>query len=245
MEISVNKSIRMRLFRLYYRVQALRKMSGTGARECPICGYVGRFRAFGYPPRYNAQCRRCGSLERHRLFYLALGRLHLLSGSGKVLHFAPEACFTKKIEQSCATYWTADYQPGRASMVLNIEKIDLPDNSVDVVIANHVLEHVDDRTALREIHRILTDHGRLITSVPIIEGWRKTYEDPSITSAADRELHFGQSDHIRYYGHDFRERVVSAGFSLDEFTCDGADVVKYGLYRGDYIFIGTKVSGTP
>ena len=40
------------------------------ACECSVCGFVGRFRYFGDPPRPSAKCPRCGSLERHRLFAL-------------------------------------------------------------------------------------------------------------------------------------------------------------------------------
>jgi SAM-dependent methyltransferase len=227
---------------LRYRIEVFWKISGAGTHECPICRYVGKFKAFGNPPRYNAQCPSCHSLERHRLFYLALQRLNLLSGSEYVLHFAPEACLGTTIQKASANYRSADYAPGCASMQLNIEEVDLPDKSVDVVIANHVLEHVDDRAALREIWRILADHGRLILMVPIIEGWKWTYEDPRITGKAERHRHFGQDDHVRYFGLDFRTRVLSEGFSLDEFVCDGADTVRYALTRGESVFICTKSS---
>jgi SAM-dependent methyltransferase len=140
----------------------------------------------------------------------------------------------------------SDYFPGRAELVLNIERIDLPDKSADVVIANHVLEHVDDRAALHEIWRILADHGRLLVSVPIAGGWAKTYEKPAIIDAAGRELHFGQDDHVRYYGRDFRDRVVAAGFSVEEFSGTGEDTVQHALNRGDSIFICSKVpNGQP
>jgi SAM-dependent methyltransferase len=226
---------------LRYRLSVLRRISGFGTRECPICGYVGVFSAFGDPPRYNAACPGCGSLERHRLFCLGLQRLHLLSGSESVLHFAPEPCLSAMLTHASASYRTADSDPDRASIVLNIENIDLPDQSVDVVIANHVLEHVDDQAALRELRRILTDHGRLFVMVPIIEGWAKTYENPAITSGPERNIHFGQFDHVRYFGRDFRDRVLAAGFSLDEFICDGADSAKHSLTRGESLFICTKV----
>ncbi len=227
-------------YRLGYYAETFRRMSGSTCHECPICQYSGKFRSFGYPPRFNAECPCCGSLERHRLLYLAIRERRILLESADVLHFAPEPCLGKIIQQSSSNYRTADYAPGRASMVLNIEKIDLPDNSVDVVIANHVLEHVDDKSALNELYRILRAHGQLVLSVPIIEGWAKTYENPSIVDKADRVLHFGQSDHLRYYGRDFRDRIISAGFSVFEFVCDGPDAVRYALTRGETIFICTN-----
>ena len=39
---------------------------GVTPRTCPICGYHGLFQVFGTPPRYDARCGGCGSLERHR-----------------------------------------------------------------------------------------------------------------------------------------------------------------------------------
>ncbi|MGD0734834.1 MAG: methyltransferase domain-containing protein [Terracidiphilus sp.] len=196
--------------------------------------------AVGDQPRYNAECPSCGSLERHRLFFLGLQRLNLLSGSERVLHFAAEASLMKTLKKSSASYQTAELLPGHADLALNIEQINLPDKSMDVVIANHVLEHVNDKAALRELRRVLSDSGRLFITIPLIEGWAKTYEDPAITSEAERTKHFGQRDHVRYFGRDFRDRVLAAGFTMTEFGCDGADAVKYSLPRGETLFICTK-----
>jgi SAM-dependent methyltransferase len=226
--------------RFRYCAAILRRLHGTQTQFCPICGYRGKFRAYGRQPRYNAQCPRCESLERHRLLFLAFQQRGLLSGSERVLHFAPESCLEKFIRSSSASYRTADFEPGRAEIVLNIEKIDEPDKTVDLVIANHVLEHVDDRAAMREIHRILSDHGRMVISVPIIEAWAKSYDNPSITSLAERVLHFGQQDHLRFFGRDFRDRISDAGFSFEEFIASGQTCVDNGIQRGECIFICSK-----
>jgi SAM-dependent methyltransferase len=228
--------------RLRYWITVIREGEGRQRKTCPACGYYGGFKAFGHPPRYNAECPNCGSLERHRLLCLAFERLGLLSEGKdkKLLHFAPEAIVGKMVSKYGVVYLTADLRPGFATLTLNMEKIDLPDSSIDVVMANHVLEHVDDRAALAEIHRILTPGGRLIATVPLIEGWMHTYENPEITSDADRDVHFGQFDHVRYYGRDFRDRVLAAGFTLDEYVGSGLEVVEYGLLRGERVFIGTR-----
>ena len=42
--------------------------------------------------------------------------------------------------------------------------------------------------------------------VPIIEGWEETYEDKSINEN-NRCIHYGQGDHVRFYGKDFRQRI--------------------------------------
>jgi SAM-dependent methyltransferase len=139
-----------------------------------------------------------------------------------------------------ARYVTADLEAERGDLALNLEDIVLPDGSFDIVIANHVLEHVNDGASLNELYRILRPSGLMIATVPLIEGWDATYENDRVTSAADRELHFGQWDHVRYYGRDFRDRIRAAGFGLREFAAAGEDVVRFGLLRGERVFFARK-----
>jgi len=208
-------------------------------RSCPVCGYQGFFSHFGRPPRLDAQCPSCGCLERHRLFWLWFSS-HSRPLEGPLLHFAPEPPLEKKFRQIYKDYSTASIS-NNADLRLDIEAIDLPAGSVNTVICNHVLEHVADSMALKEIYRVLSDTGRLVASVPIIEGWERTYEDEGITDSAAREVHFGQSDHVRYYGRDFRDRLRAAGFNtIEEVTAEGRSVVEYGLLPGDKIFLCSK-----
>jgi ubiquinone/menaquinone biosynthesis C-methylase UbiE len=87
----------------------------------------------------------------------------------------------------------------------------------DVVICNHVLEHVpDDRLAIREICRVLKSGGYAILQVPIVFSMETTYEDPSITEPAERLKHFKQRDHHRIYGSDYLNRIMEAGFEIRE-----------------------------
>ncbi len=137
-------------------------------------------------------------------------------------------------------YCSADITLGRADLVLNIESIVEPDASYDCVVCSHVLEHVDDAKALREIHRVLRPGGVALIMLPVIEGWAKTYETPSAVTAEQRKRHYGQADHLRYYGADVRERIRSAGFVLEEFTAEGEDVLTYSLARGEKVFIARR-----
>lgn len=174
------------------------------ARVCNICGYKGRFYPVGIPPRLDAGCPRCKSFERHRIFklWVAENESHL---QGKaVLHFAPERAVTSFVQPLAAKYLTADIEEGRADQQINIEAIDMADSSFDVLICSHVLEHVDDRVALAEMRRILRPDGMLLMMTPVIWSLPETYEDPTITSAQDRLLHFGQDDHVRYFGADIQ-----------------------------------------
>ena len=213
-------------------------------RHCNICKYYGFFNAaFGVGARLDAICPKCGSFERQRLFILNMQRgviPKLNDQNSAVLHFAPEKILELMFRQVFKNYKTADLFQ-KADLALNIEEINLENESYDVVIANHVLEHVDDLKASMEVSRILKNDGVFVCSVPIIEAWDETYENDAVTSDEDRRLHFGQSDHVRYYGKDFRDRVASGGFVLeDEFTAKGDDVVKHALLCGEKIFVFRK-----
>lgn len=213
-------------------------------RECPICGHKGWFGRFGRPPRLDAKCPNCGSLERHRLFYLAIERndipVSVDNEKDKVLHFAPEQQFESMFRKRYTHYQTADLFAD-ADLKINLEDIDLPDNTYKLIIANHVLEHVDDAKASSELSRILTEDGLLIAMVPIIEGWEKTYENEDVDGEEARQVHFGQEDHVRYYGRDFKDRIQAGGLELvAEVTAEGADVIKYGLIRGQKVFAFRK-----
>jgi SAM-dependent methyltransferase len=207
--------------------------------ECASCGFSGKFLTFLSRP--GAQCPACGGRERHRLLALAVQRGFIGIEGREILHFAPEPSVTKiLLRLNPASYTTADIQPGRADRVLDLERIALPDSSCDLVVVSHVLEHVDDGKALSELHRILRPRGQVIAMIPIVEAWPRTYENPSITDEDGREAHFGQYDHVRYYGADFRDRVRNAGFDLAEFTANGEDSARYGLLRGEKVFLASK-----
>ncbi|RZU02306.1 class I SAM-dependent methyltransferase [Rivibacter subsaxonicus] len=225
---------------LRYGLRVLQSLSGRYERECPLCGYRGRFSAFGIPPRPDARCRGCGSMERHRLFALWLHANEGLLRGRRVLHFAPEAILRKLITPISASYIGADLNPQPPDVALNLEQIELADASQDAILCNHVLEHVDHHRALREMHRVLAPGGVALLTFPIIEGWAQTYENPAVTSAHDRLLHFGQEDHIKFFGADVRQHIVDAGFELEEFTAVEPFVHRHALLRGGKLFIGRK-----
>lgn len=213
-------------------------------RSCPICGYNGHFRTSGVRPRADAQCPRCSSLERHRLLKLLLESDHVGS-LGKTLHFAPEPCLKEALSAKSETCVTCDLFDDSVDLQINIEAADIDDAEFDTVVCCHVLEHVDDVAAIAEVFRILKPGGLAILGVPIIEGWDETYENPAITDGTDRQIHFLQSDHVRLYGRDFRDRVRRAGFGLDEFWMGGRETVKYSLIPGERLFLARKPELTP
>jgi hypothetical protein len=237
---------RLRKYPVTVRSLLLMLDAGTAAnnlRSCPICGFVGRFdlTTYGNPPRWDSRCPSCVSAERNRLLMLAVDSLRIVPAS-RILHFAPEACLKRRLRQEFTDYRSASLGKQQTDLRLNIETIALEAGSVDVVLCSHVLEHVNDRKALPELFRILSPGGLLLLMVPIIEGWRETYEDSSIVDAKERLEHFGRVDHLRIYGADIRERIRKAGFDLAEYTAGGKDAIVYGLCRGEKVFICRKVA---
>ena len=113
-------------------------------------------------------------------------------------------------------YVTADLESPLADMHFDIQHIPLADEEFDVVIANHILEHVeDDRQAMRELWRILRGGGWGVILSPLDENRETTFEDDTITDERERTRIFGQYDHRRIYGRDYAARLREAGFEVD------------------------------
>jgi Methyltransferase domain len=223
------------------RLREYKAMMVTGfARTCPVCGYIGEFAPVGEPPRLDACCPNCRSRERHRLFKLWIDREGLITKQKSVLHFAPEPVFVPILRELAGKYVTTDFMRPKVDIKLDIEALDLEDSSFDVIIAHQILEHVDHRKALSECFRCLTPGGIMIVTTPLIEAWDKTYENPSITTARDRVLHFGQNDHSRFFGRDLKDHMRAAGFELREFVSVEPDVSTYALARGETLFELTR-----
>lgn len=165
----------------------------------------------------NFSCPRCFShdRERHLLMYFdALSVWEKIKG-GDVLHFAPEQILSSRILQSGpARYVKADLFPVSPDITReDITQLSFSDDAFDVVIANHILEHVyDDNAARKEIFRVLKPGGLAILQTPYSNKLRQTFSDPGIDDDESRLQAYGQEDHVRLYGRDFFERLEQAGF---------------------------------
>jgi SAM-dependent methyltransferase len=161
-------------------------------------------------------------LERHRLIWLFFRqKTNLFDGRPKrLLHVAPEIQLSHRLKRVPGVdYLSIDLAWGRAMMRADITNLLFPHDSFDVIYCSHVLEHIpNDHKAMTEFYRVLKPSGWAILQVPI-KG-KTTFEDPSVTSPAERERLFGQSDHVRIYGEDYVDRLERAGFkvTVDQFA---------------------------
>lgn len=234
------------------RKREIARYRGTGV-ICLICGEEFRcFAPFGSNNRPNAKCPNCGSLERHRLLYHYLRESTDLFDAGReqsLLHFAPETMFQKVFrEQSSLKYFPCDLHPakyGEDVIKADITAIPFEDNTMDVVLSSHVLEHIpDDRKAMAELFRVMKPGGWGVLQVPVDLSRKTTYEDPSITSPRARKKAYGRKDHVRWYGRDYSERLAQAGFVVHEdaraASLSEEELFRYGFLRSEVIYYCEK-----
>jgi SAM-dependent methyltransferase len=215
---------------------------------CPCCG--GRFRQFlpfGPHQRLNTQCPSCNCLDRHRLLWLFLkSKTDFFRKPLKVLHFAPESILEKAFRSMPSLdYTTADLHSSRAMVKMDVMDIQSEDNTYDVIICNHVLEHViDDRKAMSELFRVLKPDGWAILQVPLDYNRTTTLEDPSINTPEAREQFYWQDDHLRLYGRDYPQRLIEAGFQAEALNfiqqLGDSAIKKYGLDPQELIYLCQK-----
>jgi len=224
------------------------------------------FLPYGYgTQRNNVLSPSTLSLERHRLLWLYLNnetdffQPELVSGSSvtnikriklrdaetnsalKVLHFAPEQAFYKLFRnQKNLDYTTTDLFSPLADVKADICNLPFEDNQYDVILCNHVLEHIpDDTKAMQELYRVLKPGGMAILQIPQDLSRATTFADDSITDQKERAKIFGQYDHVRIYGRDYFDKLRSIGFKVieEDYTNKIAPelVEKYCLAKGEII----------
>lgn len=246
----LNKIPRPLLIQLSYLARPILSLTLKGDKHTdPIDGRQFKsFLPYGYEnPRENVLSPSTLSLERHRLLWLYLKHeTNFFTAPLKVLHFAPEQAFYKKFKKlKNLEYTTTDLNSPLADVKADICALPFKDHSFDVILCNHVLEHIpDDRKALNELYRILKPSGWGIFQIPQDLKREVTYEDNSITDKKERARIFGQYDHVRIYGRDYFDRLEEAGFIVKavDYTArmTDAEIEKYRLAKGELIPLVTK-----
>jgi len=244
-KVILNTIPRPILIRASYFVRPVLAMFLKGNRFTdPIDGRSFRtFLPYGYgKQRSNVLSPSTLSLERHRLLWLYLKReTDFFSKPLKVLHFAPEQAFYSRFrKQQNLDYTTTDLNSPLADVKADICHLPFADEVYDVVLCNHVLEHIpDDTKAMQELFRILKPGGMAILQIPQDLGRETTYEDDSITDKEERARIFGQYDHVRIYGRDYFDKLRSIGFKVEEVAytkqLTKTEVEKYCLADGEII----------
>ena len=218
--------------------------------ECNVCGKSFRkFLPYGYNEfaSDNRLCPYCLSLERHRLLWVYLNKkTNFFTDNLKVLHIAPEQPYLKKFKSlKNIEYTTADLYSPIADVKTDIRDLVFDDDSFDVIICNHVLEHIDqEQKAMKELLRVMKPGAWAILQVPIDYSKTETYEDLSITDPKLRQKHFGQYDHVRLYGTDYSQRLRKAGFKVTEdnyvSNFDKKEQERYRFDKNEIIYLCKK-----
>lgn len=225
-----------------------RALGAPAAFHCPACDtdVVGFFR-YGDCAAWG--CPACGASPRERLMHHLLDTANIAVPPGALLHMAPnEASLIARFRADATDYVPADLDPSRYP-IAGVQRIDLMELSdrerFDVIYASHVMEHVpDDAHVLRNLFAALKPGGEAWLIVPL---WDRPTEDGSFAMPPrERERRFGQWDHVRQYGVDFRDRLAAAGFDvLLEAATDAPPATRNRQALGDVVFRAVKPKTPP
>jgi SAM-dependent methyltransferase len=224
--------------------------------EDPIDGKTfSSFLPYGYARvRDNVLSPSTLSLERHRLLWLYLQEeTELFNAPIRLLHFAPEQCFYTRFRNSeNIDYTTTDLDSPLADVPADICDLPFQDNQFDMILCNHVLEHIpDDLQAMKELYRVLKPGGTAVLQIPLENNRATTFEDDSITDREERTRIFGQYDHVRVYGMDYFDRLACVGFEVHTVdytsTMTAQQIDRYRLAHGELLPVVIKpvVSSNP
>lgn len=192
--------------------------------HCNICGWRGR--GFeGVEHSESALCPVCGSISRDRFLYWCWTRRTPYDAQAAVLETSPRMAepYLSRIAER-VDYTASDYDESahRATIKLDLQAIDLPDDSLDVVLTPHVLEHVPDTgKALAELFRVMKPGGHVFLQVPIPQAQTLVPTEP--------EYHGDWTLVYFRFGWDLAEQIRAAGFACDTLvTSELRDAAAFG-----------------
>lgn len=182
--------------------------------RCSICASTD-FRLYGEAHALFSSarvCEHCHSHNRHRQVHAELLKSQALVGGGTCLHLAPEHSLRPLLEQAYGSgYRAMDADPLRYAcqkLVLPQDFALLADMSFDLIVHNHVLEHIPGHYVehLKEFWRILRPGGQMLFTIPDISigtGQAQTIQGGEFLASDQLRLqHHGQEDHYKTFGRD-------------------------------------------
>ncbi|MFL5731108.1 MAG: class I SAM-dependent methyltransferase, partial [Cytophagaceae bacterium] len=198
-----------RLEPLLRKIYALRYIGE--AHACNICEHT--FSDFIPTGKEELLCPYCGSLARNRRLFQLI-QPHL---KGKMLDFSPSRCLYRALKKTKGIdYLSTDFENEFiADRRYDITHIPEGDESFDLIICYHILEHIEnDSKAMTELFRVLKKDGLAFIQTPFKDG--EIYEDLTIKDPEQRKLHFRQEDHVRIYSAEsLKQRLEKAGFRVE------------------------------
>lgn len=168
--------------------------------------------------RKSVICPGCNSTDRDRLLYVYINQCVDINKRAEycILPRTSIGSFLQKLAPDnyvAGVKYHEGFYYSKNVKLFDIKAIPYDNESFDLILCNHVLEHIDeDDKAMRELYRVLASGGKAILQVPWSPLLKTTVEDPSVTDEAKREELFGQFDHVRLYGNDYPQRIENAGF---------------------------------
>lgn len=228
----VSEKYRIDLIHLWSRLTAW-KYRGIQV-ECNCCNKSFRcFLPFGNPPRANAVCPFCLSLERTRTLKLFLEKYFDNVEAVDVLHFAPERALVDFMRENSKSYISADISKEVADTVVDITKMQFEDNQFDLIICSHVLAHVKEESiAIDEIQRVLKPGGQALILTALTKN-EHTIEDLTAITPEQKLKRLGQDDIWRKHGQDFLQRLKREGLEVTRLdirqNMDEEKIKYYGL----------------
>jgi phosphoglycolate phosphatase len=186
--------------------------------RCNICGNT---EFSDMPERLKVRCTSCGSLERTRVAALHVQKHLTLQPGARILHFAPERGLSKMLRDiGGPNYRAVDIDPDRYPG-LGVERLDLcrdvfdlPENTYDLIVHNHVLEHIECNytIVLIRLAQALSDQGTMLFSAPILPGH---FSDELIHLPLEQKIeHFGPMVHVRRFGREFLQETLGMIFRI-------------------------------
>ena len=211
-------------------------LQGPKTLTCPLCKFSAR--AFVHFSNslsisWNSACPNCNSRSRHRGLIFLYREYLKNSRRKKILHFAPEPVLENEIRQySQHQYYTTDYHMSDVDFPKeNIQELSFGDSSFDLVLSNHVLEHVpNDQQALAELSRVLILGGTMIITIP--GDWRRKYTKTF--------THLNYNGHYRDYGLDILDRMRSSFSKVKKVNLFNYEGQKYAIKPLETAFICIK-----